>query len=224
MAHPDKSLKDKFEATLNLLKSVFFLLPSLANLDDIKRYEYLQSNSTPSIMRHKIRLSIKQTFFLSAFSCNLIPYKIKKYSSWDFWLAREDFHDVKLLSQLFAPFYYNYFFEIAQLHLRWFLSDSLSAYCTTKHGWKSFENYFTSQISFLSTEYNLLAVTHFRTQIGWNQKNSVHYLFEKTLLGWNRRQESTAIFLDISRAFDNISHERLIHNIKKQKLDPPIVN
>ena len=76
----------------------------------------------------------------------------------------------------------------------------------------------------MSTEYNLLPLTHFGRRPGSSPENALYYLLEKTFSGWNRRKVSTALFLDVSGAFDNVSHECLIHNLKKQKIVPQIVS
>ena len=51
----------------------------------------------------------------------------------------------------------------------------------------------------------------------------MHSLVERITTAWNKNKAVSALFLDVSGAFDNVSHSRLLHNLKKRRIDIRIV-
>jgi hypothetical protein len=41
---------------------------------------------------------------------------------------------------------------------------------------------------------------------------------EKVYKAWRRKKVASLLMLDVSGAFDNVSHERLLHSLRKQGL------
>ena len=55
-------------------------------------------------------------------------------------------------------------------------------------------------------------------------EHSIHYLVERIYDGWNRRKIASLFLLDVTGAFDKVSHERLLHDLKRVGMDENIVN
>ena len=49
-------------------------------------------------------------------------------------------------------------------------------------------------------------------------EHTIHLLLEKIYTSWRKRKVASLLMLDVSGAFDNVSHERLIHNMRKRGL------
>jgi ribonuclease HI len=52
----------------------------------------------------------------------------------------------------------------------------------------------------------------------------LHLLTEKVHAAWRQGKVATALLLDVSGAFDNVSHTRLVHNLRKRRLPLQIVH
>ena len=71
--------------------------------------------------------------------------------------------------------------------------------------------------------HHLLPKTHFEGRRNASTEHTIHYLVEKTYAAWDQEKEASALMLDVTGAFDNISHSRLIHNLRKRRLDPQMI-
>ncbi len=52
----------------------------------------------------------------------------------------------------------------------------------------------------------------------------MHALLERIHQAWNRGEVATALFLDVTEAFDNVSHLRLLQNLRKRRIPTSYVN
>ncbi len=52
----------------------------------------------------------------------------------------------------------------------------------------------------------------------------MHALLKRIHQACNRDEVVTALFLDVTGAFDNVSHLRLLHNLRKRRIFTPYVN
>ena len=48
-------------------------------------------------------------------------------------------------------------------------------------------------------------------------------LSEHIYRAWKQREIFTVVFMDVAGAFNNVHHDRLIHNMKQRRIPPPIV-
>lgn len=89
---------------------------------------------------------------------------------------------------------------------------------------KTFESILARRISAITEIHHLLPNTHFGGRRNTSTEHAVHFLIEKTYAAWDRGEEASALMLDITGAFDNVSQPRLIHNLRKRRLDPQIIS
>lgn len=78
---------------------------------------------------------------------------------------------------------------------------------------KALESILAKRISAITKIYELLPKTHFGGRRGTSTEHAVHYLVEKAYKGWHQGKDTSVLILDVTGAFDNISHPRLLHNL-----------
>lgn len=89
---------------------------------------------------------------------------------------------------------------------------------------KALESILAKRISALTELYGSLPKTHFGGRRGTSTEYAVYYLVEKTYQGWHQGKDTSALMLDVTGAFDNVSHERLLYNLRKRRIDPKIID
>lgn len=84
----------------------------------------------------------------------------------------------------------------------------------------TFESIFARRISVITEIYHLLPDTHFGRKRNTLIEYAIHFLIKKIYTAWNRGEKTSALMLNITRVFDNVSQPRLIHNLRKRQLKP----
>ncbi|RYC62821.1 Ribonuclease H [Xylaria longipes] len=82
------------------------------------------------------------------------------------------------------------------------------------------------RISYLAEVYQLLPNKHIGGRRLRSTEHALHIIIEKIYSAWNtgKGQVASLLLLDVSGAFDNVSHQRLLHNLRKRRIDEKIVN
>lgn len=77
------------------------------------------------------------------------------------------------------------------------------------------------RISYITEKHQLLPETHIGGRKGRSTEHALHAIIEKIYESWNapRSQIASLLLLDVSGAFDNVSHDRLVHNLRKRRVD-----
>ena len=88
---------------------------------------------------------------------------------------------------------------------------------------KTLESIPAKKISAIAEIHHLLPKTHFGGRKNTSTKHAIHYLVEKTHSAWDQGKEASAMMLDVTGAFDNVSHSWLIYNLQKRRLDLQII-
>jgi len=50
-------------------------------------------------------------------------------------------------------------------------------------------------------------------------EHAIHQLLTRIHQAWDQKYVASLLLLDVSGAFDNVSHPRLLHNLRKRKID-----
>jgi DNA-binding transcriptional regulator YiaG len=81
------------------------------------------------------------------------------------------------------------------------------------------------RISYAVEKYNLLPAQHMGGRRGVSTEQAIHLLLERIHTSWKMLPPHIAsvLFLDVSGAFDHVSHERLLHNLRKRGIDSDTV-
>lgn len=88
---------------------------------------------------------------------------------------------------------------------------------------KALESILASRISYCVEAYNLLPESHIRGRKSRSTEHAIHYILETIHEAWDEGKVASLLLLDVSGAYDNVSHHRLLHNLKKRRLDTPMV-
>ncbi|KMK58218.1 hypothetical protein Y699_03638 [Aspergillus fumigatus Z5] len=75
-----------------------------------------------------------------------------------------------------------------------------------------------SRMSYLAEAHGLLPDNHFGGRRGQGTENALHAALEVIHSGWKNGKVVSALLLDISGAFDNVSHDRLLHNLRTRRI------
>ena len=90
---------------------------------------------------------------------------------------------------------------------------------------KALEAVIATRISYLVEVCSLLPQTHIGGRRGHSCEHAIHLLLERAHASWRTGAlVATLLTLDVSGAFDNAAHRRLIHNLQKQRVPINAVN
>ncbi|OHE90236.1 zinc knuckle [Colletotrichum orchidophilum] len=81
------------------------------------------------------------------------------------------------------------------------------------------------RLSYMAETHKLLPENHIGGRKQRSTENALHTIIDKIYEAWDERQGKVAslLLLDVSGAFDNVSHQRLLHNLRKRRIDEAIV-
>ena len=90
---------------------------------------------------------------------------------------------------------------------------------------KIMDKVLAKRMLFMADAYGLLPRTHTGGRAATGCEHAVHLLLKKIHAAWQTKEEDviSLLILNVSRAFNNISHRRLIHCLQKRRIPIPIV-
>ena len=77
-------------------------------------------------------------------------------------------------------------------------------------------------ICYLTETYKLLPAYHFGGRPGRSAEDAMMILSESIYKAWKEKKVYTAVFMDVSGAFNNVHHKRLIHNLRQRRIPETI--
>ena len=77
-------------------------------------------------------------------------------------------------------------------------------------------------IAYLTETHHLLPSHHFRGRPERTTEDALTILTENIYATWKEGRIYSAVFMDVAGAFNNIHHNRLIHNMKKKRIPEQI--
>lgn len=91
---------------------------------------------------------------------------------------------------------------------------------------KVMDKVLAKRLLFIADAYGFLPRTHTGGRAAAGCEHAVHLLLEKVHASWQTGEEDVVslLILDVSGAFDNVSHRRLIHYLRKRRIPTPMVN
>ncbi len=88
---------------------------------------------------------------------------------------------------------------------------------------KILEAVLAAKISDIVTTHNLLLKMHFE---GWRRsfvETAIQHPLVKIFAVWNENKIASLLMIDVSTAYLNTSHQRLLHNLRKNRIDIKVV-
>lgn len=223
---PSAQYKSDPLGKIRLLQQKFFPLPPKADLSDTTNFEYLPPISTEPITTLEVHQAIMRLTPFKAPGPTLIPNIVLQYlAPFLSPLLKRVFNTnlelgycAKLCQDsvtvaMQKPYKNNY--TLVKAYRPILLLDTIG---------KTFESILARRISAITEIHHLLPNTHFSGRRNTSTEHAVHFLIKKKYAAWDRGEEASALMLDITGAFYNVSQLRLIHNLQKKRLDPQIIS
>lgn len=79
------------------------------------------------------------------------------------------------------------------------------------------------RLSYLAETNHLLPGTQIGGRRLRSREHALHIVVEKIYEVWNGGKAASLLLLDVSGAFDNVTHRRLLHNLRKRSVDEKVV-
>ncbi len=215
------------EEKAELLRAAFFPTPPEADLSDIENYEYPEPLQMPLIAEQELSKAILQAPGSKAPGPDGIPNSILHLTL------------PHILPQLLPL--YNQCLK-SGIHLEAFKRSTTVVLRKPNKGdyrlakayrpvallntlGKAMESVMARRISWMAETYQLLPRTLLGGRKGVSTEHAVHTLMEVIQKAWNSDTPVTSLLmLDVSGAFDNVSHQRLLHNLKKRRIPLELVS
>ena len=83
---------------------------------------------------------------------------------------------------------------------------------------KVMESVISEVISYLTEMHELLPSHHYGGRPGRSAEDAMMILSESIHGAWKEKKIYSAVFMDIAGPFNNVHHERLIHNLRKRQI------
>jgi hypothetical protein len=77
----------------------------------------------------------------------------------------------------------------------------------------------TIRLNYAAKKHNLLLRKHFESRKDIVSKHALHYIVETINSIWVSKKIATMLLLNVIEAFDNVSHFKLLHNLKKRRIE-----
>lgn len=206
-----------------LLKATFFPTPPKPDLQDIDNYAYSDQISFPDITEKEVFHAIKSTPPMKASGPDGIINLILHLAA------------VQIAPHLTRIFNWSLRFEYCPTHFRnsktVVLRKSGKSDYTSPKAYrpiallntigKLMDSILARRISYATEVHQLLPSTHVGGRRRRSAEHALHMITEKIYEAWNEPEPQVAslLLLDVSGAFDNVSHTRLLHNLRKRRID-----
>ncbi|KAF4227803.1 hypothetical protein CNMCM8980_005984 [Aspergillus fumigatiaffinis] len=223
LERPDGQMETDATKKLELFREAFFPPPPEVDLEDIKDYRYPSPLSFPPITLNEVTKSIKRMPGRKAPGKDMIPSHLLHHIAP--YIAEPLQHLYNTCLRLhYCP---QHFRESVTVTLR---KPGKSDYGQLKSYrpvallntlGKIMESIIARRISYAVEKYNLLPPQHMGGRRGVSTEQAIHLLLERIHTTWKITPPHIAsvLFLDVSGAFDHVSHKRLLHNLRKRGID-----
>ena len=90
---------------------------------------------------------------------------------------------------------------------------------------KVMKSVMTKRLHYMTETEGLLSDTYMRERKKCSVNTAVQLLVKKTKAVWDKKEHWTVsiLSLDVAEAFNNVSHKRLLHNLRKRRISEDLV-
>jgi len=213
--------QDKAEA----LRQTFFPPPLKANLSDIDGFQYPQSIDCPEITPSEIEKAIRKAAPNKAPGTDGIPNLIL-HQTLDVILPTLHGLFNACLQQGYCPAHFRQSITVV---LRkpdkddYTQPKSYRPIALLNTLGKALEAIVASRLAYLADTYHLLPRQHTGGRKLVSTDHAIHLLLQRIHRAWSEGEMASLLLLDVSGAFDNVSRPRLLHNLRKRRVDHTLV-
>ena len=215
------------EQKASVLQKAFFPPPPSANLTDIKKTTYpFKIQYNPQITTRQIRQAINQLASDKAPGPDEIPNRVLKHA-----LPTIESHLQTLMQASINQGHFPKPFKTTiTVVLR---KPGKPDYTKTKAYrpialentlGKVMESVMTNIMSYLTETHELLPTQHYGGRPGRSAEDAMMILTENIYKAWKKKKIYTAVFMDVAGAFNNVHHDRLIHNLRMRHMPEVITD
>lgn len=222
----DGSLVTDVEDKADLLRTSFFPPPVQANLSDTSGYQYPEPCSLPPITEPEIERAVRRASPNKAPGTDgitnnvlqkvldlILPTLYRLFNaSWSMGYYPQHFRQ-SITVVLRKPGKEDYSQPKAYRPIA--LLNTIG---------KALEAVVGTRLMFLAEKFNLLPFSHVGGRKMASTEHAIHSLLTRIHQAWDRGQVASLLLLDVSGAYDNVSHPRLLHNLRKRKIDATTAN
>jgi hypothetical protein len=210
-----------------LFREVFFPIPPEADLSDIEHAVYNDRINTPPITEQEVEEAIRETAPFKAPGPDGIINKVLQVAA-----PRIRTHLTRIFNQSIRLGYCpQHFRESTTVVIRkpgkdnYTVSKAYRPIALLNTTGKIMDSIIAKRLNFLAETFKLLPETHMGGRKLRSTENAIHHILDKIYEAWNtgRGKVASLLLLDVSGAFDNVSHKRLLHNLRKRRVDEKIV-
>jgi len=225
LMRPDASLETTPKGKANLLRNTFFPPPVHADLSDISSHSYPPPYYCPPITASEIESAVRKAAPNKAPGPDGIINNILQ-KTLDLILP--------ILHLMFNAswslgYFPQHFRQSTTIVLRkpgkddYTQPKSYRPIALLNTTGKALESVIGTRLMYLADKYDLLPETHIGGRKMMSTEHAVHLILERIHTAWKQKKVASLLLLDVSGAFDNVSHPRLLHNLRKRRIDPTTV-
>ena len=222
LRRPDSTYAEQPKEKLDTLREAFFPEPPQADLSDMEGFIYPQETPWPDVTAEEVRLAMQRAKPWKAPGPDGIPNGILQQLGPALVPTLTTVYNASLRLG-HCP---GQFRQSITLALRKHKKDdytdpkSYRPIALTNTVGKMLESIIARRMSYLVERFDLLPQSHIGGRRGRSTEHAVHLLVETVHSAWNSAEPrvATLLQLDVSGAYDNVSHPRLLHNLRKRRI------
>ena len=213
------------EEKAEVLRQSFFPPPRQANLTDINDFVYAPPIECPDITHAEIERAIRRASPNKAPGLDGITNGIL-HQTLDILLPSLQALFNACLQQGYCP---KHFKDAVTIALRKPGKDDYThpkAYrpiALLNTLGKALEAVIANRLAYLADTYQLLPSRHTGGRKLASTEHAMHFLLQRIHHAWAEGKVASLLLLDVSGAYDNVSRERLLHNLRKRRVSGNIV-
>ncbi|KAJ6436485.1 hypothetical protein O9K51_10967 [Purpureocillium lavendulum] len=225
LARSDGELVHRPEEKAGVLRNSFFPPPLQADLSDTDGYEYPTPIECPDITRSEIERAVRRAAPNKAPGVDGIPNGIL-HQTLDILAPSLERLFNACLRLRYCP---QHFREAITVVLRKQGKDdytqpkSYRPIALLNTLGKVLEAIIASRLAYLADVHQLLPSRHTGGRKLASTEHAIHFLLQRIHQTWSEGKVASLLLLDVSGAYDNVSRERLLHNLRKRRVSEPIV-
>jgi ribonuclease HI len=216
-----RQAKEKAET----LRESFFPPPLKANLSDINGFAYPQPVECPEITPSEIEKAIRKAAPNKTPGTDDIPNGIL-HQTLDLILPNLCGLFNACLQQGYCPAHFRQSITVVLRKLDkddYTQPKSYRPIALLNTLGKALEAVVASRLTYLADTYQLLPKQHTGGRKLASTDHAIHLLLQRIYRAWSEGKMASLLLLDVSGAFDNVSRPRLLHNLRKRRVDNTLV-
>lgn len=225
LAKPDGDSAHQPEEKAEVLRQTFFPPPPQADISDTKGYEYPPPIDCPDITMTEIERAVRRASPNKAPGADGITNGIL-HQTLDILLPSLHTLFNACLEQGYCP---THFKDTITVALRKPGKDDYTqpkAYrpiALLNTLGKALEAIIANRLAYIADTYKLLPSRHTGGRKLASTEHAMHFLLQRIYQAWSEGKVASLLLLDVSGAYDNVSPERLLHNLRKRRVSERII-